>query len=455
MAYPVGYTQNQNGTWTRTADSSGPYALGPTGVLYLLATGAVGVGSFSQANNGWWYDATLSPPAGPYAKGSDGNFYLAGNGDGTGGGIFSNIDITQGGSLEVFNTTPISATDYEKLNADWLSNIARIYTRNDGSGSPRALRVGASSADAATAPTAYTQYTLTGAPFIQSVVPAGGTAASLMDFTSGNLTAASGTQTLIAITPQFAQTGTAQGIALLVNPSGTFGSSGGKLQSWQLASAEVAQLTTGGAFYAVNVAAGLTGGIGWSSFGGSFDVSLFRDAANTLALRNGTSAQNSRTYNTYTDASNGEWLSQNFTSNVAYLVTEANGTGVARALVVGTNVAQSLVFRSSSTNRWEIGTAGHLFTSADNTYDIGASGATRPRNLFVANNAVIDGIMGLGGASAASTTILNVNAATTARSTLRINPGVAPTSPVNGDVWTTTTDLFIRLNGVTYTISKV
>jgi hypothetical protein len=40
-------------------------------------------------------------------------------------------------------------------------------------------------------------------------------------------------------------------------------------------------------------------------------------------------------------------------------------------------------------------------------------------------------------------------AATTALAPMRIPHGTAPTSPVNGDMWTTTAGLFVRINGVT------
>jgi len=41
-------------------------------------------------------------------------------------------------------------------------------------------------------------------------------------------------------------------------------------------------------------------------------------------------------------------------------------------------------------------------------------------------------------------------ASTTAKSGLNLAHGVAPTSPVNGDVWTTSLGMFVRINGVTY-----
>jgi hypothetical protein len=77
----------------------------------------------------------------------------------------------------------------------------------------------------------------------------------------------------------------------------------------------------------------LNNNVGVFSLGTSADVVLARDGANTLAQRNGVNAQTSRVYNTFTDASNGEWAELTWLSNVAYLRPQANGTGTARPLV--------------------------------------------------------------------------------------------------------------------------
>jgi hypothetical protein len=68
------------------------------------------------------------------------------------------------------------------------------------------------------------------------------------------------------------------------------------------------------------------------TFGNSFDTVLARDAANTLAQRNGTNAQTFRIYNTFTDASNYERGFMRWSSNVLQIGTEAAGTGGARAV---------------------------------------------------------------------------------------------------------------------------
>ena len=70
---------------------------------------------------------------------------------------------------------------------------------------------------------------------------------------------------------------------------------------------------------------------------GSYDATLVRDSANTLAQRNSTNAQTFRLYNTYTDASNYERLSIDWstTANTATIVTQNAGTGSARTLAIG------------------------------------------------------------------------------------------------------------------------
>jgi hypothetical protein len=70
---------------------------------------------------------------------------------------------------------------------------------------------------------------------------------------------------------------------------------------------------------------------GFISFGGSNgnhgDVRLIRDAAQTLAQRNGTNPQTFRLYNTYTDGSNYERGFFRYNTNVLEIGHEAAGTG--------------------------------------------------------------------------------------------------------------------------------
>ena len=83
----------------------------------------------------------------------------------------------------------------------------------------------------------------------------------------------------------------------------------------------------------------------------TFDLRLEREAANTLAQRNGVNAQAFNLYNTYTDASNYERGFMRFVSNVLQIGAEKLGTGTARALA----------FQTDGTTRLTIAAAGGVF----------------------------------------------------------------------------------------------
>jgi len=87
---------------------------------------------------------------------------------------------------------------------------------------------------------------------------------------------------------------------------------------------------------------GLSAGKAYNWFSGNanlsaanYDLSLFRDAANTLAQRNGVNAQTFRLYNTFTDASNYERGFMRWSSNVLEIGAEAAGTGTQRNIFIG------------------------------------------------------------------------------------------------------------------------
>ena len=86
------------------------------------------------------------------------------------------------------------------------------------------------------------------------------------------------------------------------------------------------------------------------------DLKIFRDAAGTIGVRNGTNAQRFNLYGTFTNSSNYERLFLEYnTGATAYRIgTEKAGTGSARALELQTD----------ATTRLTIGTTG-LFTIAD------------------------------------------------------------------------------------------
>lgn len=105
-----------------------------------------------------------------------------------------------------------------------------------------------------------------------------------------------------------------------------------------------------------------TGYLGFSSSSAitlTPDTILARDAANTLAQRNGTNAQTYRLYNTYTDASNYERAAIKWSTNVFSIGPEAAGTGTLRQMQfpLGTATASTPL---SITQTWN--SAGTTFT---------------------------------------------------------------------------------------------
>ncbi len=80
--------------------------------------------------------------------------------------------------------------------------------------------------------------------------------------------------------------------------------------------------------------------IGFGTAVTSPDTFFLREAANTLAQRNNSSAQKLRVYNTYTDASNYELATMGWNSNILELGQEYAGTGSPRNINIkfGTNV---------------------------------------------------------------------------------------------------------------------
>ena len=168
---------------------------------------------------------------------------------------------------------------------------------------------------------------------------------------------------------------------------------GGSSLTWSAGGTEVQRVDNAGL---VSVASG--GGYQWSSTtasSGTKDLILLRDAAATLAQRNGTNAQSFRVYNTYTDASNYErgvfdWTT---TANTLTVGTAAAGTGSSRNLalagssinIIANGAAGSAAIYSSGTagcyigvqqgaKSWTVTTSGHFVPSTASTYSLGQSG---------------------------------------------------------------------------------
>jgi len=257
-------------------------------------------------------------------------------------GTFSSLVVQAAGTLELYNTAD-QTTNYERLRADWSGNVGRILTQAGGTGVVRG-----------------------------------------MSLASGTYAGTSGTTTALTVNPEFNQSSTAGYTALDINPTETATGSGTKLlQRWAVDGTEVARLNNTGTFSATGVAIVSSGALGFATgFGVAGDVLFYRDAADTLALRRSTNAQNFRVYNTYTDASNYERGGIGWGSSIFYVGPTAAGTGTLHSMSL---IGNTVGFQTgpSLTNRWSFNAAGHFVTDTDNTYDIGASGANRPRNLYM------------------------------------------------------------------------
>jgi hypothetical protein len=58
------------------------------------------------------------------------------------------------------------------------------------------------------------------------------------------------------------------------------------------------------------------------------------------------------------------------------------GNSLGTDAIIGTNDNFALVFETNGVSKWIIQTSGHLLANTDNIYDVGASGATRPRTGY-------------------------------------------------------------------------
>lgn len=139
----------------------------------------------------------------------------------------------------------------------------------------------------------------------------------------------------------------------------------------------------------------------------------------------------------------GSWLIAPSSFNLAAAVTDETGSG---ALVFGTSPSFTTSVVSAST------TLAVFNTVATTVNAFGAATTLNMGNASGTNNVL--GITALNGATASSSTTLIVPASTTAVSPLRIPHGTAPTSPVNGDIWTTTSGVVARINGSTVTLGS-
>ena len=159
----------------------------------------------------------------------------------------------------------------------------------------------------------------------------------------------------------------------------------GSVGFWS-AGAERARISGGG--FVVGSQFGLT-----SFSPASPDVILNRDAANILALRSGSFAQEFRLYDTYTDAANYRRVAFSFASGDFLLSAQSAGTGTAGQgqFILQAVTGKQIRFCIGPTQRWLIDAGGHWIAGADNTNDLGASASGRPRTGYFATSVAVAG----------------------------------------------------------------
>ena len=120
------------------------------------------------------------------------------------------------------------------------------------------------------------------------------------------------------------------------------------------------------------------------------------------------------------------------------------------AVYVSSNGATAFVVRDA-TNSIE------SFLYAGSSVVLAGSATSHPYWIRTANTTRIaitaTGDVGIGTTS--PTAALDLPASTTARASLRIQTGAAPTAPNNGDIWFDGTNIFMRVGGVTKTFTLV
>jgi hypothetical protein len=122
---------------------------------------------------------------------------------------------------------------------------------------------------------------------------------------------------------------------------------------------------------------------------GTPDTILARDAANTLALRNGANTQTFNIYHSWTNASNYSGMSLFWSSTNFYIQPTRLGSGsFIASLNINTGASAPINLQIGNVTAWQISSSSHFLAGADNTYDIGASGANRPRNIYTSSGVV-------------------------------------------------------------------
>ena len=86
------------------------------------------------------------------------------------------------------------------------------------------------------------------------------------------------------------------------------------------------------------------------------------------------------------NALNSTYLSLTSGASGAGVIATVAGGGTNEALILKSKAAASITLNTNSTDRWSISSAGHFLAVTDYAYDIGQSGANRPRSGYFSDS---------------------------------------------------------------------
>lgn len=143
-----------------------------------------------------------------------------------------------------------------------------------------------------------------------------------------------------------------------------------------------------------HVAIQSSGAYGWSvssdAFSGTYDLILTRKAAASLRL--GAADAASPVAQTLGVQSVVAGTTNTAGANFTIAGSQGTGTGAGGSIIFKVAPAGSSgTAQNALATAWQISGAGHLLAGTDNTYDIGTTGATRPRSIYVGTFIRVEG----------------------------------------------------------------
>jgi hypothetical protein len=174
------------------------------------------------------------------------------------------------------------------------------------------------------------------------------------------------------------------------------------------------------------------------STGGATSLSLATSGGQQVQIAHVASAVNYITLAGGATGNDVDIIANGSDANIT-LSIEAKGTGTIN-LQSGVVLANTLKFNAAASQIIPGATSISLRNNANSADNI---------LVLDSGDTAIRGKVGVDGQAVSSSTSLATPAATTAKSSVRVPHGSAPTTPTDGDVWTTTAGMFARINGVT------